>query len=151
MEFALSLDGVTAGTLSPATGNGSYVVYDESTRLLSLVGSYGEATGGVNLLGDFSAAQIHNFNGSVIASLSAIPFPGVSTKSGLLYGTIDYSGSPAAEAELLGGFQYVSIQTTLYPSGEISGNLVPLPEPGTLALLGPGLVGLLVLRRQFRS
>ena len=151
VEFALSLDGVTAGTFSPATGNGTYISYDESSRLLSLVGGYGGATGGVNLLGDFSVAQIHNFDGSVFASLSNVPFPGVSSQSGLLYGTIDYSVSPGAEAELVGGLQYVSIHTTLYPAGEISGYLVPLPEPGTLALIGPCVLGLLAFQRRLRS
>jgi hypothetical protein len=148
VEFTLDLDGPGAGTPSPATGSGTYISYDTVSQILSLVGSYGESTGGVNLLGDFTAAHIHNPDSSVFAPLTSIPFPGVTTKSGLLYATIDYSSAPAEEAQLWAGLQYVNIHTTLYPGGEIAGYLTPLPEPGTLALLGLGGFSLLVLRRR---
>lgn len=41
---------------------------------------------------------------------------------------------------LLNGRAYVNIHTSTYPGGEIRGQLYVVPEPGTLMLLGAGLV-----------
>ena len=55
-----------------------------------------------------------------------------------------HGGTPtSAEAALLAGLAgdmaYLNIHTTLFPGGEISGFLVPVPEPGSLVLAGIGL------------
>jgi hypothetical protein len=48
---------------------------------------------------------------------------------------------------LLAGLSYLNLHTVQNPAGEIRGQIVPVPEPSTLALLGSSLL-LLRLRRR---
>ena len=51
-------------------------------------------------------------------------------------------------ANILEGRSYINFHTTQFTGGEIRGNIAPIPEPGTMALLGMGLAGLAARRRQ---
>ena len=57
---------------------------------------------------------------------------------------------PSEEAAILAGNAYFNIHTTFDTAGEIRGQLVPVPEPETYALMlaGLGLVGLVAVRRR---
>jgi CHRD domain/PEP-CTERM motif len=49
-------------------------------------------------------------------------------------------------ADVLAGNTYVNIADSVFPSGEIRGQIFTVPEPGSLAILGG--VGLLAMRRR---
>jgi hypothetical protein len=54
-------------------------------------------------------------------------------------------------ANILEGRSYINFHTTQFPTGEIRGNIAPIPEPGTMALLGLGLAGIAARRRRARA
>ena len=52
------------------------------------------------------------------------------------------SAFAALTTAMFAGQTYLNIHTTSYPGGEIRGTLVLTPEPGTFALVVPGLLAL---------
>ena len=64
-------------------------------------------------------------------------------------------GLPQAETALINGLlnneTYLNIHTQNFMGGEIRGFLSPIPEPGTLSLLGLGITGLITARKKRRD
>jgi hypothetical protein len=60
------------------------------------------------------------------------------------------SAEAALAAGLASGNAYLNLHTNTSPGGEIRANLVPIPEPGTLALMSAALIGIGALRRRLR-
>jgi hypothetical protein len=54
------------------------------------------------------------------------------------------SAEAALAAAMAAGEAYWNIHSSVYPGGEIRGFLVAVPEPSSLALLGPGGIGVAV-------
>jgi len=110
--------------------------------------TYNVSYGG--LVGDWTASHIHGpdspgalagpgINSGVLFPLINSP---IGTRAGTLSGTTA-AYTPQQIQDLLQGLQYVNIHSTVFPGGEIRGQIV-VPEPSLIALLGLG-AGLLFL------
>jgi hypothetical protein len=73
-------------------------------------------------------------------------------------GTFTASGTPRREMRgltlssnlpgILAGLSYINFHTVQFGGGEIRGQLLVVPEPATLALMGLGLLGWLALAEE---
>lgn len=91
-------------------------------------------------------------NGPVIYSIGTTY---QTTQSGISFmgtdlGPLDPGNNNENEIALLNNNAYINIHTNAFPGGEIRGQLIVIPEPGTVAALAAGL-GMLVLRFRRRK
>jgi hypothetical protein len=79
--------------------------------------------------------------------------------SGSINGTLQLVANPASSGldiptqinQLEAGLWYINIYTVAFGAGEIRGQILPVPEPSALPLLGIGVCGLWLLLRRHRS
>lgn len=137
--FSGTMDGIQAGTGSPATGTLSGSI-DTATNFFTLNFSFS------GLLAPETAAHVHRGfpgqNGPVVIGAPTFPL-----------GTpIFYTAtiSDLVESQLLANQLYLNVHSTLFPAGEIRGQLLmAVPEPSTYALAGVAVLGGLIwLRRR---
>jgi hypothetical protein len=141
--FVGHLDGAQETPPNPSPGTGLAVV-----DLNNAMDSISVTLDWQDLLAGATAASIHEgapgVAGPIVFSLM------VGSGAGTTTGSIDPSPQTFAitateVADLQAGLFYVEVDTSLYPAGEIRGQLSAVPEPGSLALAGTaialGLVG----------
>jgi hypothetical protein len=142
LQFEAIIDGLqeTPPVATPGTGFGTLTL-DDTTGMYTITGTF------ANLIGTTNNAHIHG------------PAP-IGTPAGVVHGlTFDFgvtSGNfsngaglttftPAQMADLIAGLYYVNIHTTHRPGGEIRGQLLQVPEPSSMVLLGFAGIGLLTV------
>lgn len=156
--YSFNLDGAqeVPANASLAAGSAQITVDD-------VLGTIDYAVLALNLVGDFTASHIHGpaMSGSnagvqsnLVTDAYAAPGP-VTIGSFVLPNSISFAGmttnaSLASAINSAPWMYYVNIHTTAYPGGEVRGQLAPVPEPETYAMMlaGLGLVGFMARRRK---
>jgi hypothetical protein len=129
---------------SPGTGLAT-VVLDDIADTLTVDLSFNNLTTGA------TAAHIHL---PALPGMNApIVFPftlgsALGQTSGSIPQQFFSSVTPLQITALEGGLAYVNVHTSLFPAGEIRGQIAAVPEPSTVALLVAGLGGLFFARRR---
>ncbi|HMP01866.1 MAG TPA: CHRD domain-containing protein [Gemmatales bacterium] len=146
--FSVFLDGLQEVPPNASPGFGfADGTYDTGTNLLTWTITYS------GLLAPANAAHFHiapvGVNGPVVIDIP-------SNSGGNILSPIVGSATVLAadEASLLAGDWYINIHTSVFPGGEIRGQveLTAVPEPATLALVGAGTLGLVAfVQRKRRS
>jgi hypothetical protein len=141
--FEAYMDGLqeTPPNASPATGYAALTLDDVTGQVTITTGTFS------GLLASATAVHIHGLAGPGTPAGVLIPLtidtPGTS-------GTFSGGGTLAGAniTGMINGQTYVNLHTSVFPGGEVRGQLIETPEPASLAVLGIGASALLLHRRR---
>lgn len=142
LQFTVSLNGanVVPATASPATGTGSFTFdafgFSGYVFLPPPIAPTGAAIHGPSLAGA-NANLLFQLEGPLFVPPDSMGDPG-----GNSFRVLNRTLSQAELNDLVAGLWYVNVLSASFPNGEIRGQIVLVPEPSALALLGLGLAAL---------
>jgi hypothetical protein len=138
VPFTVFLDGSQEAppNASPATGSGALTL-DTVTNNVHFDISFS------GLLAPQTAAHLHQAAFGVSGPV-VVPLP---MGSPIVFDSVV---SDSVEAAMLAGNTYVNVHSTVFPGGEIRGQVELVPEPATIGLLGSAALVLVGLRRRRR-
>jgi hypothetical protein len=168
ITFTANLSGANEVPVVNTPGTGlATVILDETAQTLQVNATFS------GLTSNDTAAHIHccaplGTNAGVATTIPAFPLFPLGVTSGtyssvvfdltqpLIYNPafVTLQGGTIAQAEAIliagieAGQSYFNIHTSINPGGEIRGQLLPVPEPASLALLGSALLAFVLIRRR---
>ncbi len=149
-EVGASTGTATGGELPGGLFGGIFL--DDTTNLLTVNVGWGSALGfSGSMTGVATAMHIHgptaaggdaSFNQNAPVKYGLDNLGGFSNlaNGGGFSGTIAIQAGDIAA--LLNGQFYINVHTAANPGGEMRGNLVAVPEPSSMALLGAAIIGM---------
>ena len=134
--------GETPANASPGLGIGTLVLNAAQNQI-----TVDENWSG--LLAAATASHIHGPGGAGTNGPVLFPFTGVPAATSGSIPEQTFAITPTQVAWLQSGYLYMNVHTSVFPGGEIRGQLLLIPEPSTAALLGLGAgATALALRRR---
>lgn len=172
ITYAAQLNGATETVPNASTATGAVsLTIDTSANTLNFGGLFSGLSSGIIMAHIHCCTATSGIGSAGVATLNFVgPAITPGATAGMFSTTLDLTSAAgynptflaaaggttfAAETLLATGLAadkaYVNLHTNAFPGGEIEGFPTPVPEPGTLALVVVGLVGVTVARKRITA